>query len=114
MSRFVQVMLVGAMVAGGSAYIGQAANPQAVSPPPVTSIDQKIGSATLRRYHHSDQGTRIMPAAFLQSLRTADGKSRIMSPIIFANGISCGRRTGGRPQSIRMAHWLHGERSGGK
>jgi hypothetical protein len=78
-SRFVQVILVGAIVTGGSAYIGQAANPQAVSPPIVTSIDQKIDSTTLRRYHHSDQGTRIMPAAFLQSLRTADGTSRIMS-----------------------------------
>ncbi len=42
------------------------------------SLDQKVEPATLYKYHHTDQGTRILPAAFLQALRTADDKSRLM------------------------------------
>jgi mono/diheme cytochrome c family protein len=42
------------------------------------SIDQKVDQATLTRYHHTDQGTRIMPAAFLEALVMADGSGKLM------------------------------------
>jgi hypothetical protein len=43
------------------------------------SIPQNVDQATLEHYHATDQGTRIMPAAFLASLRTEDGR-RLMDP----------------------------------
>lgn len=50
------------------------------TPQAVVSIDQKVDRATLRRYHHTDQGTRILPAAFLVALQSADGSGKVMSP----------------------------------
>jgi hypothetical protein len=76
MTRLVAVsLLAGGSVAALTA-ISFAAAPQQ---PSLKFIEQGIDQATLERYHHTDQGTRIMPAAFLQALRTADGKSRLMS-----------------------------------
>lgn len=43
-----------------------------------TNADQGIDPATLARYHHTDQGTRLIPAAWLQALKTADGSTRVM------------------------------------
>ena len=43
-----------------------------------TDADQGIDPATLARYHHTDQGTRLIPAAWLQALKTADGSTRVM------------------------------------
>lgn len=40
-------------------------------------LDQGIDAATLRLYHHTDQGTRLIPAAWMQALRMPDG-SRLM------------------------------------
>lgn len=76
MTRWVQAVLVIAVAATSLAIVDWAAEPASA---PV-SIDQSVDRATLARYHHTDQGTRIMPAAFLQALKTADGGSRVMSP----------------------------------
>jgi hypothetical protein len=43
------------------------------------SIDQGVGNATLQRYNHTDQGTRIAPAAWLAALDTVDGTEKFMS-----------------------------------
>ncbi len=59
-----------------AAAVGTAASGTSGGP---LAIDQQVDQATLREYHHTDQGTRIMPAAFLQALKTADGSSRLMS-----------------------------------
>ena len=48
------------------------------NPRAAVAIDQQVDPATLRQYHYTDQGTRIMPAAFLAALKTADG-GKLMS-----------------------------------
>jgi hypothetical protein len=47
--------------------------------PRSVAIDQNIDRATLQRYYHTDQGTRLLPAAFLEALKNADGNGRLMS-----------------------------------
>ena len=42
-------------------------------------IDQGVDRATLHRYNHTDQGTRIMPAAWLVALETVDGSGKLMA-----------------------------------
>lgn len=42
------------------------------------TLDQKIDAATLQRYHHTDQGTRLVPAAWMEAVQRADGKGRYM------------------------------------
>jgi mono/diheme cytochrome c family protein len=41
-------------------------------------IDQNLDQATLHRYHHTDQGTVLMPAAWLAALEKADGSGKFM------------------------------------
>jgi hypothetical protein len=41
------------------------------------TVDQNIDQATLHRYHFTDQGTRLIPAAWLDALVDANGK-RVM------------------------------------
>lgn len=51
----------------------------AAAPQRLVSLDQGIDRATLRRYHHTDQGTRLVPAAWLAALERADGRGRFMA-----------------------------------
>jgi hypothetical protein len=50
------------------------------APPKYFPLDQGIDQATLDRYHHTDQGTRLVPAAWLAALEMPDGSGRVMSP----------------------------------
>lgn len=77
MSRKVRLVILGVLVCAHVAIIGAA---QQQTPQAVVAIDQKVERSTLRRYHHTDQGTRIMPAAFLAALPQADGSGKVMSP----------------------------------
>jgi hypothetical protein len=49
------------------------------TPTQFVTIDQNIDQATLQRYHFTDQGTRLIPAAWLDALLDAKGK-RVMDP----------------------------------
>jgi hypothetical protein len=42
------------------------------------TIDQSVDQATLSRYHHTDQGTRLIPAAWLAAVQKADGSGPVM------------------------------------
>jgi mono/diheme cytochrome c family protein len=42
-------------------------------------IDQGVDQATLQRYNHTDQGTRLIPAAWLATLDTPDGSRKFMN-----------------------------------
>jgi mono/diheme cytochrome c family protein len=42
------------------------------------TLGQSVDQATLRRYHHTDQGTWLVPAAWLAALDKADGSGRFM------------------------------------
>src|SRR5271170_8125763 len=75
MTKIERSVLVIGLVAFSIAMVGCTAKETAQPSPMVQNIDQ----ATLQRYHHTDQGTRIMPAAFLASLKTADGSGKVMS-----------------------------------
>src|SRR5271154_703125 len=43
------------------------------------SIDQNLDQATLRRYHHTHQGTVIPPAAWLAAIENADDDGKYMA-----------------------------------
>ncbi len=75
--RTVQIALLG-IVASAAAAIN-ASSAQEL-PESSVMIDQNVDRATLRRYHHTDQGTRLLPAAFLEALKTADGSTKLMDP----------------------------------
>lgn len=47
-------------------------------PTQFVAIDQGIDKATLQRYHHTDQGTRFGPAAWLAAVERADGSGKFM------------------------------------
>jgi hypothetical protein len=44
------------------------------------AIDQKVDRATLAKYHHTDQGTRLLPAAWLAAVEKPDGSGKVMNP----------------------------------
>jgi len=68
-------------VAAGACSIGVAvAVAGGLASGAVAPSGQGIDAATLARYHHTDQGTRLIPAAWLAALPTADGSTRLMSP----------------------------------
>ncbi|GAA0637086.1 di-heme-cytochrome C peroxidase [Brevundimonas lenta] len=62
------VMLCGAIVVSA-----------ADAPPPAVDLEQGIDQATLDRYHHTDQGTRLLPAAWLAALEKPDGSGKVMN-----------------------------------
>lgn len=66
-----KLLLAGAFGAFGIAF----ASAQNRSPPMM--IGQGVDPATLRLYHYTDQGTRLLPAAWMQALKMPDG-SRVM------------------------------------
>ncbi len=75
MSPIARTFLLGAAVVALATVVSFADNAPAG---PVT-LDQGIDAATLYQYHHTDQGTRLLPAAFLAALRMPDD-SKLMSP----------------------------------
>ena len=70
------------LLLGGSICTSLAAVTLASAGKPAQPIvlDQKVDARTLARYHHIDQGTRLLPAAWLAALKTADGSSKLMAP----------------------------------
>lgn len=42
-------------------------------------MDQSVDQATLARYHHTDQGTRLLPAAWLAAVEKPDGSGKVMN-----------------------------------
>jgi len=60
-----------------TAVVG-AANAQNV-PTKFAVIDQGVDQKTLDRYNHTDQGARLVPAAWLLALDAADGRGKFMN-----------------------------------
>jgi len=68
-----------AVLASGAVLSGAllAASPDA--PSEYVALDQGIDRATLDRYHYTDQGTRLLPAAWLAALEKPDGSGKVMN-----------------------------------
>ena len=75
MTRMSRLALVASAVVLGGALV--AAGPDA--PSTFVPLDQGIDRATLERYHHTDQGTRLLPAAWLAALEKPDGSGKVMN-----------------------------------
>src|ERR1700733_2234359 len=75
MSGRLQAFLFGAF-AMAAATVAFAADD---TPAKRVTIDQNINQETLHRYHYTDQGTRLIPAAWLDALVDENGK-RVMDP----------------------------------
>jgi hypothetical protein len=73
---------VGAWFFGGAGLVAatMAASAAGNAPPTYFPIDQGIDQPTLEQYHHTDQGTRLVPAAWLAALEMPDGSGKVMSP----------------------------------
>ena len=69
------ISLAGLLLASTVVIVAVAQN----APTKIAVIDQGIDQATLHRYNHLDQGTRIAPAAWLVALETAGGDGKFMS-----------------------------------
>ena len=73
--------ILGAWLVGGASLIAAsvAALAASIAPPRYVTLDQGIDQATLEQYHHTDQGTRLVPAAWLAALEMPDGSGKVMS-----------------------------------
>jgi hypothetical protein len=78
MRSTLQTILVAAVPLTAATLIAFAA--EAPAPPTPVSIDQNVDKATLLRYHHTDQGTRLLPAAWLAAIEKPDGSGKVMDP----------------------------------
>jgi hypothetical protein len=76
MSSFLQPVLIGGTLLTIPAVFALAA---ADSPRKFSPNHQGIDQATLQRYHYTDQGTRLLPAAWLAVVKKADGSGKLMS-----------------------------------
>jgi hypothetical protein len=74
-NRILRVVLAVAVTAASVAIVSCTAKKTETA----VAIYEKVDQATLHKYHHTDQGTRIVPAAFLAALKTADGNNNVMS-----------------------------------
>lgn len=74
--RTLQIVVVSTIACAAGAAV--ASNAQELASRSV-AIDQNVDLATLQKYHHTDQGTRLLPAAFLEALQSADGGGKLMS-----------------------------------
>jgi hypothetical protein len=64
----------GSVLVGGAALaVAAAAFAASDAPTRFTTIDQNLDQTTLDRFHYTDQGTRLVPAAWLAALEKADG-----------------------------------------
>ncbi len=79
MNGMLQSLLVGAIVSSAATVAFAVSD----TPTKLVTIDQNIGQATLHRYHFTDQGTRLIPAAWLDALKDANGK-RLMDPEVLS------------------------------
>lgn len=76
MSRMWQsVLILGTFLTG----VIVVAFAEVASPTQFVKIDQNVDQATLDEYHYMDQGTRLVPAAWLVSLEGTDGGGKFMS-----------------------------------
>ncbi|MDG4874099.1 di-heme-cytochrome C peroxidase [Mesorhizobium sp. WSM4935] len=75
MKRRLQCLLIAAATLSASSITFALSDTPARS----VSLDQNIDQATLHRFYFTDQGTRLIPAAWLDALKDADG-DRIMDP----------------------------------
>jgi processive rubber oxygenase RoxA-like protein/cytochrome c len=69
------VLVVGTLLTGAP-VIGFA---EAGSPLQFVTIDQNVDQGALQKFHHTDQGTQVLPAAWLAALEKADGSGKFMS-----------------------------------
>ena len=75
MSRMWQsALIVGALLMGATVVCSAQANSMKY-----VTIDQNVDPTMLREYHHTDQGTQIVPAAWLAVIERADGGGKFMS-----------------------------------
>src|SRR6202167_4697318 len=70
MNRRLRVAVLGVSALAVGAAVVFAAND---TPAKLVALDQNVDAATLARYHHTDQGTRLVPAAWLAAVEKADG-----------------------------------------
>jgi hypothetical protein len=68
------VLIVGTLISAATVF----ALVKVGSPMQFVTIDQNVDQATLNKYHHTDQGTRFVPAAWLVAIETADGSGKFM------------------------------------
>lgn len=75
MKKYLQTMAVAALACalGASASFAEDSSNKRVT------LDQNIDQAALQRYHHTDQGTRLLPAAWLAAVVKADGSGKYMT-----------------------------------
>ena len=77
MSRILKAGLFGSVALVTAALVAVAANDGPAKP---VRIDQNVDQATLDRYHYTDQGTRLVPAAWLAALDKPDGTGKVIKP----------------------------------
>lgn len=76
MSKALKIGLVGGVGVIAATFVALAASD---TPTKFVVIDQNVGPATLSRYHHTDQGTRLLPAAWLAAVEKPDGSGKVMN-----------------------------------
>ena len=76
MSKVLQSILIGGASLTVASLFAFAAQ---ITPTKFVAIDQNIDQATLSRMHYTDQGTRLLPAAWLAALDKADGSGKFMN-----------------------------------
>lgn len=79
MKRLIRISLLGGACLVAGALAAFAANS---GPPTYFPLDQGVDQGTLERYHHIDQGTRLVPAAWLAAVEMPDGSGKVMSPAV--------------------------------
>jgi hypothetical protein len=77
----VSALLKAALIGGTGLIVGSfVALAQSGGSADYVTIDQNVDQATLDRYHYTDQGTRLVPAAWLAALEKPDGSGKVMNP----------------------------------
>ena len=86
MSRFLKAGLLGGpvVIVASLVALAQTEAPPANAPNTYVLIDQGVDQDTLERYHHTDQGTRLLPAAWMAAIEKPDGSGKVMNPIDLA------------------------------
>lgn len=75
MHALLQSLLVSSVLLAGSASAVGGGDAK------IVSLDQNIDATRLQRLHHLDQGTRLIPAAWLNAIEDANGV-RVMDPTV--------------------------------
>jgi hypothetical protein len=77
MTAVLKAGLVGGAALIAASFVAIAATDR---PTKFVVIDQNVDQATLERYHYTDQGTRLLPAAWLAAVEKPDGSGKVMNP----------------------------------